>query len=286
MITKYINKSLLLGSAIFFLASCSPDTADGEGNGLSQGPVDGTFTVTKLTDNKYILKTNANNYITTKWSIDGEAFKIGKNIQDLFLPDEGIYEVKHQAFGIGGVLAGTDTKTITVPTTDPVYGNIIKGGRFDSPADAAKWTIQKISASGAQWVLGNGTGVATVVANGGNQQAIYQPVHVEAGQKYSIDMMASSNTALEDTWFEVYILDSIPAQGQDVSGQVYRNINTWDGCGKSSFSDRISAIGCNAAKNGGVYEATTTGTVYFVIKCGGKTVNSLSIDRVEFRRMQ
>ncbi|WP_449398286.1 hypothetical protein [Chryseobacterium wanjuense] len=235
MITKYINKGLLLGSAIFFLASCTPDTVDGDGNGLSQDPVDGSFKVAKIAENRYRLTTNANNYITTKWNIDDEGFNIGKNIQDIFLPDKGTYIIEHQAIGKGGVVAGTGTETITVPADDPVAGNIIQGGRFDSPEDVAKWSIHTISPSGAQWILGNGTGVATIVASNGSQQAIYQAVNVVAGQKYAIDMVASSNTALEDTWFEVYMLNSMPVSGQDVSGTVYRNINTWDGCGKSAF---------------------------------------------------
>lgn len=284
MITKYINKTLLLGASVFFLASCTPDTVDGDGNGLSQDAVDGSFKVAKTAENRYRLTTNANNYITTKWNIDDEGFNIGKNIQDIFLPDKGTYIIEHQAIGKGGVVAGTGTETITVPTDDPVAGNIIQGGRFDSADDIAKWTIHTISPSGAQWVFANGK--ATIVASGSNQQAIYQAVNVVAGQKYAIDMVASSDTALEDTWFEVYILNSIPVSGQDVSGAVYRNINTWDGCGKSAFKGRVSTIGCNGDKNGGIYTATTTGTVYLVIKCGGKTVNSLSIDKVELRRTQ
>lgn len=284
MITKYMNKSLLLGSALVFLASCSPDTVDGDGNGISQAAVDGSFKVAKTAENKYRLTTNANNYITTKWNIDDEGFNIGKNIQDIFLPDAGTYVIEHQAYGIGGVLAGTGTQTITVPTSDPISGNMVQGGRFDTPAEAAKWTIHNISASGAQWVIANGK--ATIVASGGAQQGIYQAINVVAGQKYSIDMVASSNTALVDTWFEVYVLNSIPVTGQDISGTVYRNINTWSGCGKSAFKGKVSSVGCDTVKNAGVYTATTTGTVYLEIKCGGSTVNSLSIDKVEFRRMQ
>jgi len=284
MITKYFNKSLLLASSFFFLASCTPDSVDGDGNGLSQGAVDGSFKVTKTSENRYRLITNGNNYITTKWNIDDEGFNIGKNIQDIFLPDAGTYVIEHQAYGIGGVLAGTGTQTITVPTSDPVSGNMIQGGRFDTPDEVAKWSIHKISASGAQWVFANGK--ATIVASGNNQQAIYQPINVVAGQKYSIDMVASSDTPLVNTWFEVYMLNSIPATGQDVGGTVYRNINTWDGCGTSKFKGKVSSVGCNASKNGGEFTATVTGTMYLVIKCGGQTVNSLSIDKVEFRRMQ
>lgn len=281
MITKYINKNLLLGSVVFFLVSCTPDSV-GEGNGLDQDAVDGSFTVTKTAENKYKLTRNANNFITSKWNIDDEGFNIGKNEENIFLPDKGVYVIQHQAIGKGGVIAGTGSQTITVPADDPVSGNIIQGGRFDTPSEISKWSIHTISPSGAQWVFANGK--ATIVASSSNQQAIYQAVNVVAGQKYAIDMVASSDTALDDTWFEVYMLNSLPASGQDVSGTVYRNINTWDGCGKSPFKGRVSTIGCNSGKNSGIYTATSTGTVYLVIKCGGKTVNSLSVDKVELRK--
>jgi len=284
MITKYFNKSFLFGAAVFCLAtSCTPDTVD-EGNGIDQGSVDAGFTVSKTAENRYRLKTNATNYINTKWNIDDEGFNFGKNVQDLFLPDAGTYVIEHQAYGIGGVLAGSASQTVVVPTSDPVSGNMIKGGRFDTPDEVAKWSKHVISPANAEWIFSNGK--ATIVASGGAQQAIYQAVQVEAGKQYSIDMVASSNTALVDTWFEVYVLNSIPAAGTDVGGTVYRNINTWAGCGKSAFKGKVSTVGCDTPKNGGVFTATSTGTVYLVIKCGGSTVNSLSIDKVEFRRMQ
>jgi hypothetical protein len=284
MITKYINKSLLLGSAIFFLASCTPDTVDGDGNGISQGTLDASFKITKTSENHYLLKRNFNNFLNSRWNIDDDGYNNGKGEQSLFLPDAGTYIIQHQAVGVGGVVGGTASETVVVPTSDPISGNMIQGGRFDTPDEIAKWNIHKISPSGAQWVFANGK--ATIVASGSNQQAIYQSVNVVAGQKYSIDMVASSDTALVNTWFEVYVLNSIPATGQDVGGTVYRNINTWDGCGTGQFKGKVSSIGCNDSKNGGVYTATTTGTVYLVIKCGGQTVNSLSIDKVEFRRTQ
>lgn len=284
MITKYIHKSLLLGTAVFFLASCSPDTVDGDGNGITQNAADASFTVSKTAENRYTLKRNYNNYLNSRWNIDGDGFNNGKEEEKLFLPDAGTYVVQHQAIGIGGVVAGESSQSIVVPASDPVSGNMIQGGRFDTPAEIAKWSVHTISPSGAEWIFSNG--VATIVTSNSNQKAIYQAVQVEAGKKYSIDMVASSKTALEDTWFEVYVLNSIPASGQDLSGTVYRNINTWDGCGKAAFQGKVSVVGCNSGKNGGVYTATATGTVYLAIKCGGKTVNGLSIDKVEFRRMQ
>ncbi|WP_336690752.1 MULTISPECIES: hypothetical protein [unclassified Chryseobacterium] len=282
MITKYINKSLLVSSAILFLGSCTPDTVDG--NAIDQGALDASFKVTKTSENHYLLKRIYNNYINSRWDIDGDGFNNGKGEENLFLPDAGTYVIQHQAVGIGGVVGGTASETVVVPTSDPISGNMIQGGRFDTPDEVAKWSVHKISASGAQWVFANGK--ATIVASGSSQQGIYQAVNVVAGQKYSIDMVASSDTPLVNTWFEVYVLNTAPVTGQDVGGTVYRNINTWDGCGTSKFKGKVSSVGCNGSKNGGIYTATTTGTVYLEIKCGGGTVNSLSIDKVEFRRIQ
>lgn len=282
MITKYIKASILLSAGIFFMASCSPDTVD-EGYGITQPAVDASFTVTKISENKYHLKRNYNNYLNSQWNIDGAGFVAGKDEMDVFFPDTGTYTVQHNAVGIGGQVGGTASHSFTITIPDPIAGNILQGGKFDTAEDIAKWTIHTISPTKAQWVFSNKA--ATIVASESNQQAIYTKINVEAGKQYTIDLTASSASALEDTWFEVYVLNSIPASGQDISGTVYRNINTWDGCGKSAFGGKVSAVGCGS-KNGGIFTATTTGPVYLVIKCGGKTVSGLTIDNVEVRRAQ
>lgn len=285
MIAKYINKSLFFGAAVFFLTSCSPESLD-EGNGLIQPSADAAFTVTKTAENKYHLKRvndNYINFINSQWNIDGDGFVNGKNEIDISLLDAGTYILQHNAVGIGGQVGGTTSQTVVVPTSDPIAGNILQGGRFDTPEEIAKWSIHTISPAKAQWVFANKE--ATIVASESNQQAIYTTVNVEAGKQYTIDLVASSKTGLEDTWFEVYILNSMPASGQDISGNVYRSINTWDGCGKSAFGGKISSVGCGS-KNTGVYTATTTGTVFLAIKCGGKTVKGLTVDKVEVRRKQ
>lgn len=282
MIAKYIKTSLLLSAGIFFLAGCSPETVD-EGYGITQPAVDAGFTVTKISENKYHLKRNHDNYLNSQWNVDGAGFANGKNEIDVFFPDAGTYIVQHNAVGIGGQVGGTASHSFVVATPDPIAGNIVLGGKFENADDIAKWSIHTISPTKAQWVFANKA--ATIVASGGNQQAIYTKINVEAGKQYTIDLAASSTSALEDTWFEVYVLNSIPAAGQDVSGTVYRNINTWDGCGKAAFGGKISSVGCGS-KNAGIYTATATGSVYLVIKCGGKTVNGLTIDNVEVRRTQ
>lgn len=164
MITKYINKGIVLSAAVFLLGSCTPDNA--EGNGLEQGALDASFKVSKTSENHYLLKRNYNNYLNSRWNIDDDGYNNGKGEENIFLPDAGTYVIQHQAVGIGG----TATETIVVPTSDPISGNMIQGGRFDTTDEIAKWNIHKISASGAQWVFANGK--ATIVASGGNQQAI------------------------------------------------------------------------------------------------------------------
>ncbi len=283
MIAKYIKRSFFIGIAAVSFAACTPDTIDDQGNGIMQPAVDASFTVTKISENKYHLKRNYNNYLNSQWNIDGAGFVAGKDEMDVFFPDTGTYTVQHNAVGIGGQVGGTASHSFTITTPDPIAGNILQGGKFETAEDIAKWTIHTISPTKAQWVFSNKA--ATIVASEGNQQAIYTKINVEAGKQYNIDMIASSASGLENTWFEVYILNSLPSTGQDISGSVYRNINTWDGCGKSAFAGKVSAVGCGS-KNGGTFTATTTGPVYLVIKCGGDKVNGLTIDNVEVRRAQ
>lgn len=283
MKSKYIINSFLISTAICFLMNCTPDRTN-DGNGISQGPIDASFKITKTSENHYMLSRNYNNFIFSRWNIDDDGFNAGKEQENIFMPDAGTYIIQHQAVGIGGIVGGTKSETIIVPTSDPISGNMVQGGRFDTAEEAAKWTIHKISPTGAQWIIANGK--ATIVAHDNNQQGIYQAINVVAGQKYSIDLVASSDTPLVNTWFEVYVLNTAPVTGQDISGTIYRNINTWDGCGTSKFGGKVSSLGCNTSKNSGVFTATTTGTIYLEIKCGGGTVNSLSIDKVEFRKIQ
>lgn len=275
---KYVILSgIMLGT---LAVSCVPESIDGDGNGLvPDASIDAGFTITETSANHYVLKANANNYIVSKWNIDGGGFSNGKQTEELFLPDAGKYVVKHAAIGQGGNVAGITEQTITVAKSDPKSGNLIKGGKFDSAEDIANWKILKISNENAAWTLGNGA--ATLVASLSNQQAIYQAVDVVAGTKYTMDMQVSS-PGLKDTWFEVLVLDNEPPQGNDVSGTVYRTINTWAGCGNSEFNGKISAVGCDGDKNKGVYTATKTGKVFFLIKCGGASAN-VKVDNVELR---
>jgi len=283
---KKINNKWTAVTSIVIVAllfSCHPDDGLGDGNGLKTDGLASSFTVTPIpnSSNRFLLTADASQALGLKWNKGDGNYNFGLATDSLFLPDIGTYTVGLSVIGKGGEVAQS-TQNVSITTADPIAGNLVLGARFDTPDDISKWTVLKISASGAAWNFGNG--VATVTGSGYNQQGIYQAINVVAGNTYKIDLLASSTTGLTDTWFEVYCSTTAPAQGQDyTAGGIKRNINTWDGCGKSAFSGKVSVIGCNSSKNGGTFTATTTGVMYLVIKCGGGSAN-VSIDNVEVRR--
>lgn len=266
------------------MSGCFPEDI-GNGNGLMETSLDASFTVIPddSSPNKFILKANATNYIMSKWDLgDGAPAFIGTMEQPIFLPDAGSYTITHYAVGKGGYMQSASSQ-LTIELSDPNSGNIVIGGKLDTPDDVSNWTVLNISASGTAWAFSNGK--ATVTGGGWNQQGFYQAINVIEGKTYKIDMVCSSTSGVSNTWFEVFCSTTAPVQNSDYSADgARRNINTWDGCGTSAFSGKISSVGCNDSKNGGTFTATTTGIMYLVIKCGGENLNDgISVDNIEVR---
>ncbi|HSD06925.1 hypothetical protein [Flavobacterium sp.] len=279
-----LNRSIFLMLSIIALSSlagCQPDDAD---NGLSDPNVDPSFTITPVegSANKFTLTAQTKNVLGSKWDFgDGAGMNLGKMTETLFLPDAGTYTVTHAAIGRGGII-NTTTKDIVVATTDPIAGNILKGGKLLNSADWSKWTVTNPTSS-ANIVFAAGS--ATLTATGWAGNGIYQAINVVAGKKYVIDMVTSSTTGCNNTWFEVYCGYSAPVTGTDYSeGGKLRSINTWDGCGTGPFSGKISVVGCSAANNKGIFTATQTGTAYLVIRGGGEDMKAgIQIKNIEMR---
>ncbi|MEO7988830.1 MAG: hypothetical protein ABI663_04765 [Chryseolinea sp.] len=267
---------------IILVTSCFPEEADN--NGLTEESLDATFTITPIegSSNRFILKANTTDYIMSKWELgDGSPAFMGNEVEEIFLPDKGDYTVIHTAVGKGG-FQESESLPLNIPVPDPVSGNIVRGGKLDTQEDIDEWTILNISASGASWSFNGGK--ATVTGGGWNQQGFYQEINVIEGKKYKIDMVGSSTTGVSNTWFEVYCSTTAPVQNNDYGGDILRNINTWDGCGTSAFSGKISSIGCNKDKNAGTFTASATGIMYLVIKCGGENLSGgISVDNIEVR---
>jgi hypothetical protein len=281
---KYSIKYLTLVLVMLVMTSCQPDEL-GEGNGLIATDLDAAFTITPVTsaNNTYSLSANSS-YLTTSWDLGkGAGFSTGGLIEEVFFPDAGTYIVQHKITGIGGTSAVT-SQNIDIATSDPIAGNIVKGGKFEDATDHGECTVLNISASGANWTFNNGS--ATIVANSWNQQAVYQPIEVIANKKYTIDMIVSGD-GNDETWFEVFASATAPTQGNDYASNVVMGLNTWGGCGTGSFNGVLSSVGCvdNSYSSSKSNEVTfdTSGTIYLVIKCGGAQTSGITISNVEMR---
>lgn len=273
---------------LFFVAlatitftSCQPEEFD-SGNGLSDPNVDATFTITPIegSANKFKLVAETNNVISNGWNLgDGVEYRGGQT-EEIFLPDAGTYTITHTAYGRGG-LSNSMSQELVVATSDAAAGNLVRGGKFENAEDHGEWTVLNISASGTSWAFNPGN--ATVTGGGWNQQGIYQAIEIEANKEYSIDMFVSGSGSV-NTWFEVYASPTAPTQGSDYSADGKRmGLSTWDGCATSSFSGKLSALGC--VGSGNVVSFPESGTIYLLIKCGGENIGTtgITIDNVEFR---
>lgn len=267
------------------LGSCSkPDIND---MGLTETNLQSDFTVTPVNGsaNRFAVAALDSSYILSKWDIgDGAGATIGKHSQTLFFPDAGTYEVTHYAVGRGGTEFAT-TKTITVATSDPVAGNLVLGGKFESADDESKWTRHVISEPAVVWTRAEGKFTAT--GGGWGHSAIYQTIQVEANKDYRFGALVSGSGATE-TWYEVYFGSEAPTPNTDYSsGGARIALNTWAGCATSAFSGNISVIGCagDLVGQNGVIRFTEGGTKYLFIKTGGANLGStgISVDNIELR---
>ncbi|WP_461643453.1 hypothetical protein [Labilibaculum euxinus] len=124
--------------------------------------------------------------------------------------------------------------------SDPISGNLIRGGKFTSEDDIAEWTIGGTGAGNGTWNFNDGNANLTTPSWGGN--GIYQAIQVEEGRSYQIDMYISSTTGCSDTWFEVYCGYSDPetVSGDYNEGEKLLSINTWDGSGTTPFAGKFT----------------------------------------------
>ncbi len=279
---RYTRTLLLAVVSFGIFTACQPDEFE-DSNGLGADGLNASFTVTPAEDqiNTYILRAETENVLGVKWDKLGSGTTVfGRTIDTVYYPDAGTYDVTLEVIGIGGKTASA-TNTITVPTSDPVAGNLIVGSKMEA-GDEQFWSIIQISA-GVNMEFQDGKLLAS--GGGWGHAAVYQPIQVEAGRKYKVDLQVSGSGATE-TWFEVYIGKLQPTNGSDYSdGGIRISLNTWAGCGTSAFDGKLSELACGDNDLGALYEATETGTVYVLIKTGGADLgeSGIAIDNVEFR---
>jgi len=208
------------------------------------------------------------------WDMGSGAYAQGESTSKFFIK-KGVYKVRMKIFTTGGTAESTQEVTVV----DDFKGeNLIKGGEM-KPGDAANWTILNIGA-GVNWTFNNGS--ANASGGSGGHQGIYQAINVEAGKTYKFDARVFGSGA-SDTWFELYINEKVPVSGQDYSGvPVLLGLNTWAGCGRTAFDDKLSVLSCNGSNN--EIQFSKSGTVYFLIKTGGSNLGTtgISLTDVEF----
>jgi hypothetical protein len=281
IIKKKVILLMFAIAAIVNFTSCQPEDSFTD-NGLTPTTVDASFKVTPVEgkSNVYNVVAQPKGVLRSIWDT-GSGFADGKMNFEISLPDAGTYTISHKAIGAGGATA-LATQNIIVATSDPVKGNILKGGRLTNSEDWSKWTVTN-PASSASITFGSGS--ATLTATGWAGNGIYQAINVVAGKKYVIDMLTSSTTGGSNTWFEVYCGYAAPVTGTDYSeGGKLRALSTWDGCATAAFSGKISAVGCKAENNLGIFTATKTGTAYLVIRGGGEDMKAgIKIQDIEMR---
>ena len=284
------KKSLLLFAvaALVNFTSCQPEDSFVD-NGLTATSVDASFTVTPVEGkvNVYKVVAQPKGVLKSLWDI-GAGFNAGKMEEEISLPDAGTYTITHKAIGAGGT-EGIASQEVVVKTSDPLKGNLVKGGSFQNAEDNAQWSSSKLNTDGkAFWTYNVGS--ATIYSAGGwAQEAIYQAIDVVKDKEYTIDMFVSSTEGSDETWFEVYAGKTFPAAGLEYKDNKVMGLSTWDGCAKAAFSGMLSKVGC--VKNdvtktvSNVVKFDTTGKVYLVIRSGGNkfTTAGITISKVEFR---
>jgi len=272
----------IVGVAIY--AGCKPDTF-GDGNGLSSASLTASFTVTPIAvtgkTNYYVFKASEAGILGFKWDIgDGGGPSMGSAVDTVFYPDAGTYTATLTAIGKGGATA-TASQTITITTSDPTSGNLIKGGKF-GPGDDSFWT-HFVVGGGNNMVINTTTGLMTSNQTNYNAGAIAQAVTLTAGKKYMVDMIVSGS-GMTNSWFEVWVDTKAPVNGQDYNtGTKPISLLTYSGCGVSAFNGKLSVLNCSG--NGDPFTVPTTGTYYVVIKNGGQNtgVTGISFTNVTLR---
>ncbi len=169
--------------------------------------------------------------------------------------------------------------------------NVITGGYME---DATKWNYVIIGQdAGAEQTIEfnytndiptGGSGgclrlTGTPTGGGLVNAAIFQKVTIQKTFSYKADFRFKDLSAnLTNLWFQVYVTNSKPLAGADITSTLLKGINTWNGCGVKA-DGWLSKIGCEGP--GLTFSLGTTPgdtTVWLAIKYGsGWTTESYDL---------
>lgn len=240
------------------VAACSDNTVNNKLGPLPKA----SFTATPLSDNanKIVVKSTTKNAFMWSWDF-GNGTSSTLQTDTITYINKGDYTIKLTVFSHGGSASTSKPETIA---NNYQGKNLLKNSGELASSD---WTV--LNTGGNQTTVTFSNGKANFSNTGDSNGAIYQAVQVQAGVKYyfSADVEGSGAT---NSWFEIYLGTTAPAQGSDYTDNKYVSLNTWSGCGTSAFSGNLDDIGCsgNGTGAGGIVTFSTSGTLYVVIKAG------------------
>lgn len=271
---------VILGTLVSF-AGCKSDMVD---NGfVSSSNLNADFSITTVSTNKFILTSSNDNYILSQWDLgNGGGYLNDSNNINLFLPDAGTYTIKHRVMGAGGVFSSEVIQTINVATSDPNSGNLVLGGKFADATDIGKWTVDNLT--GGIVTFSDGWCKFTNVAGSWGQAAIQQPIQVEAGKTYTVDMLFKT-TGVTQGWFKVYACTTPPTAGVEYKSDILiAEVNIWSNSNAISgkFSSVLNPESGTQTSNKVTF--ATSGTIYLSIQCGAEDLkDGVYVSNIEFR---
>ena len=188
----------------------------------------------------------------------------------------GSYDVTLNARSKGGSLV----KTVSIVVEGNEAPNLVLGGDMSDPSDwqffSAGMSLTTTAFVDGALKFSNGTGSAQT------NILAFTTAEVESGKSYKFSAKVKGSGA-SNTWFQVYMSSVAPTNNQDYNEGMYTGLNTWDGCGGSSFNGNLAELGCQGGApgngKGGIVTFNTSGTIYLVFK-GGSWDGSLGTDGI------
>ncbi len=171
----------------------------------------------------------------------------------------------------------SNIKVIPAPKQNLINNN----GWQNILQSAASWrTINStISTNNNVITYSNGT------TSGQINNAVFQPVTVVAGKKYKVSLYMNVSGKINNSWVELYLGRSVPLPDGNYSDNKFYGMN-WQ-CLSSPMEGYMEKLECNGNSIDGIFTATSTGTIYIVLKIGswGGNIENLSIKNIRFQEL-
>lgn len=229
----------------------------------------------------WVLKTGSGLTGIVYWDLGDGRTVVGDNVE-VHYPDIDKYTITLKLVTSGGSV--TTTIEHVQDVADPLFGNLVKGGKFETVDDIANWTIQNPETPGTVTFVDGKVHFDNTPWTWG-QTMIYQPIEVIAGQDYRVNL-SFETAGVFNGWFKVYACLTQPIQGVEYKGEILiTEIAIW-GDNVPAKSGRLLDIHNPDAglQSNCVVSFPTSGTIWLEIQCGAQELyDGVYVDNVEFR---